>query len=73
MAVKHLTFGLALLAGGTLQAQLTVTNTLTPQQLVQDVLLGTGVTVSNVSYNGVLNPAAAQVGSGSFTDRKSVV
>jgi len=68
VAVKHLTFGLALLAGGTLRAQLTVTNTLTPQQLVQDVLLGTGVTVSNVSYNGVLNPAAAQVGSGSFTE-----
>lgn len=48
-------------------AQLVVNPGLTPLQLVQDVLLGSGVTVSNVTYNGVLNPAAAQVGSGSFT------
>lgn len=32
--------------------QLTVTNTLTPEQLVQNVLLGSGVTVSNVTFNG---------------------
>ena len=48
-------------------AQLAVDNTLTPLQLVQDVLLGGGVTVSNVRYNGVLNPPTAQTGSGSFT------
>lgn len=33
-------------------AQLTVNNTLTPFQLVQNVLLGTGVTVMNVQYTG---------------------
>jgi hypothetical protein len=33
-------------------AQLTVNNTQTPTQLVQDVLLGNGITVSNISYTG---------------------
>ncbi len=49
------------------QAQLAVNSTLTPTQLVQDVLLGSGITVSNISYNGVLEPATAQPGSASFT------
>ncbi|MBK9175082.1 MAG: choice-of-anchor L domain-containing protein [Flavobacteriales bacterium] len=50
-----------------LQAQLVVDDTQTPAQLVQDVLLGNGIQVSNVRYNGVLNPPANVVGSGSFT------
>lgn len=33
-------------------AQLTVNNTQTPTQLVQDVLLGNGITVSNITYTG---------------------
>lgn len=37
------------------QAQLAVTTTMTPQQLVQNVLVGTGVTVSNITYSGVPN------------------
>ncbi|HPF90506.1 MAG TPA: choice-of-anchor L domain-containing protein, partial [Flavobacteriales bacterium] len=41
--------------------------TLTPTQLVQDVLLGSGVTVSNITYNGVAQPGTAQPGSASFT------
>ncbi len=48
-------------------AQLTVDVTQTPTQLVQDVLLGSGVTVSNVTFNGVASPATAQQGTGSFT------
>jgi gliding motility-associated-like protein len=40
-----------------LQAQLTVTNTQTPAWLVQNLLLGPGVTVSNITFNGV--PATA--------------
>ncbi|MCX6291221.1 MAG: choice-of-anchor L domain-containing protein [Bacteroidetes bacterium] len=36
----------------TADAQLTVNNGMTPQQLVQNVLLGTGVTVSNISFTG---------------------
>lgn len=49
------------------QAQLVVNSTLTPTQLVQDVLLGSGITVSNITYNGVLEPGTAQPGSASFT------
>ncbi len=48
-------------------AQLVVSTALTPTQLVQDVLLGTGITVSNVQFNGVLEPATPQQGTGSFT------
>lgn len=33
-------------------AQMTINNTLTTQQLVQDVLVGPGVTISNVSFTG---------------------
>jgi gliding motility-associated-like protein len=33
-------------------AQLTVSTAMTPQQLVQNVLVGTGVTVSNITYIG---------------------
>ena len=35
-----------------IKAQLTTTQTLTPQQLVQNVLLGNGVTASNITYTG---------------------
>ena len=45
----------------TTQAQLTVSNTQTPTQLVQNVLLGAGVQVSNISYTG------ANQARGSFT------
>src|SRR6188508_2247253 len=34
------------------QAQLIVNNTQTPAQLVQNVLLGQGVVVSNITFNG---------------------
>src|SRR5262245_38597409 len=33
-------------------SQLVLTNTMTPEQLLQNVLLGSGVAVSNVSFNG---------------------
>lgn len=57
---------LGVLATG-LQAQLVVNTSLTPTQLVQDVLLGTGITVSNVSFNGVPDAGIPQDGTGSFT------
>lgn len=60
--------GLMVLGSTAMQAQLVVNDQLTPTQLVQDVLLGTGVVVSNISYNGVLNPATPQAGSASFTE-----
>ena len=36
-------------------AQLTTNNTQTPTQLVQNVLLGNGITVSNITYTGNSN------------------
>lgn len=41
------------------KTQISVTNTQTPSQLVQDVLLGTGVTATNIKYNGSLINALA--------------
>jgi gliding motility-associated-like protein len=63
--MKHI-FRLLLLVilmycGLTVRAQLTVTTGMTPAQYVQNVLLGNGVIVSNVTYNGV------QGSIGSFT------
>ncbi len=40
------------------KAQLVTTLTLTPQQLVQNVLLGTGVTATNITFTGDLNAIA---------------
>ncbi|MDQ3101484.1 MAG: choice-of-anchor L domain-containing protein, partial [Bacteroidota bacterium] len=44
-----------------------VDETMTPQELVENVLLGGGVTVSNVMFNGVASPGFPQDGLGSFT------
>ena len=43
----------AILAASGLQAQIVINQTLTPEQLVQDVLLGSGVQVSNITFNGL--------------------
>lgn len=56
-----------MLSFGLLQAQLNVTTNLTPAQLVQNVLLGGGVSVSNITFNGVPMPATPQDGTGAFT------
>ncbi len=48
-------------------AQLNVVTTMTPQQLVQDVLVGGGVTISNVTFNNLV-VTTPQAGSGSFTN-----
>ncbi len=67
--MKQRTLGTALAGLMTigLQAQLVVSTDLTPAQLVQDVLLGSGVTATNVVYNGVADPGTPQDGTGSFT------
>lgn len=67
MAVLLSIFSLPLISN----AQLNVTNTLTPQDLVQNVLAGPGVQISNVTYNGVLNPGTPQLGSGEFVSVNS--
>ena len=41
-----------ILAFGTATAQIGITTTMTPNDLVQNVLLGTGVVISNVTFNG---------------------
>jgi len=38
-----------------IQAQLVINNTFTPTQLVQDVLLGSGITASNITFTGGAN------------------
>lgn len=46
-----------------MQAQLVVTNTQTPAQLVQNILLGGGVSASNITFNGLpANTITEQVG-----------
>ncbi len=40
-------------------AQIVIQNTATPEELVQDVLLGTGVVISNVVFNGVPGTTAS--------------
>src|SRR5690554_3711848 len=54
------------LCGTALFGQLTVNTNITPQSLVQDVLVGNCVTVSNITYNGSANPPANGIGRGSF-------
>lgn len=51
-------------------AQMNVNTAMTPAQLVQNVLVGGGVSVSNVTYNGVV-VNLPQDGSGSFTNGNS--
>lgn len=52
----HIAFALFFLAPFSANSQLVVTSGSSPASLVQNVLLGTGVVVSNVMYNG--SPAA---------------
>jgi gliding motility-associated-like protein len=54
-------------------AQVQLDQTMTPTELVQEVLLGTGVVVSNVTFNGapgntVNNQIARYIGSSNFID-----
>jgi gliding motility-associated-like protein len=46
------------------RAQLVVGTSMTPAQLVQNVLVGTGVTVSNVTYSGVVGSLGNFTGGG---------
>jgi len=52
MRLKFYTLLFSLFLATILKSQLTTTQTLTPQQLVQNVLLGGGVTASNITYSG---------------------
>jgi len=52
MRIFYFIIVFVLFASVNIKAQLTTTQTLTPQQLVQNVLLGNGVTASNITYTG---------------------
>ncbi|MCW5900205.1 MAG: choice-of-anchor L domain-containing protein [Flavobacteriales bacterium] len=67
MTYRHLLGFLPLLWAAHAQGQMNVSTALTPNQLVQDILLGNGVQAFNVTYNGVPSPPGGQAGSGSFT------
>jgi len=50
--IAGLLIGLIVMSSLSSEAQMVIDNTLTPTQLVEDVLLGQGVTVSNITYTG---------------------
>lgn len=58
MRLQIFTLLFSLLLTTSLKSQLTTTQTLTPQQLVQNVLLGAGVTASNITFTGNTNQIA---------------
>ncbi len=63
MNVRVLALPLVALGCFTVQAQLAVDNTIPPALLVQNVLLGGGVTASNVTFNGGFgNVVSEQIG-----------
>ena len=63
----HLLLLFVLLLGGTSFAQLQVSQNLTPSQLVHQVLVGSGVTITNVTYTGDLT-AIGDFSNGSTTN-----
>lgn len=58
MRLKFYTLLFSLFLANILKSQLTTTQTLTPQQLVQNVLLGGGVSATNITYTGNANAIA---------------
>ena len=61
--------GLATLSFG----QITVANTQTPEQLVQDVLLGSGIVATNVTFNGSAVDAQTPQVNASFFDANGTI
>ena len=60
-----LSLGMLLFFGNNIHAQITVQNTQSPASLVQNVLMGTGVVASNITYNG--SAVNAQMPQGNIT------
>ncbi len=64
---KYILFSIASLLGTFGFSQITVTNTMTPAQLVNNILIGSGVTATNIKVNGSLVTANnVQVNAASF-------
>lgn len=74
--ILRFTIAVLLLQAATLSAQVSVTPSTgkTAQDLVNDVLVGGGVTVSNVKFNGISTTLTATTGAqiGTFTNNLSV-
>ena len=66
MHIRGLTGSAVLALAFSAHGQLVVDGSLTPEQLVQNVLLGGGLTISNVTFNGG-NAATLSTQAGSFT------
>ncbi|MGV3638388.1 MAG: choice-of-anchor L domain-containing protein [Flavobacteriales bacterium] len=64
MPIRGLLFSLLTVVATVGRGQLVVDASFTPEQLVQNVLLGGGVSISNITFNGVpLAPVSEQIGS----------
>ncbi len=50
--IRIIIIALAFGFGSKASAQLLIDNTMTPEQLVQNILIGSGVTVSNITFTG---------------------
>jgi gliding motility-associated-like protein len=75
MTMRKLLFLLAplLALAGRLHGQITTANDMSPQELVQDLLVGGGVQIFNVTYNGQANAPGGQAAIGSFESTNSVL
>lgn len=60
------------LSGTALFGQLTVNTNIAPHSLVEDVLVGSCVSVSNIQYNGSSVPPVSGIGRGSFTSNTNL-
>jgi len=65
--LKHIIFFSILIIHTNLYSQLNITTGVTPQQLVQNVLIGNGVTASTITYTGS-NQAIGQFSNGNTTN-----
>ena len=73
MTQRIAAFLVALVIGPLAFAQITVDNSLTPQEYVEQVLVGGGVTVTNVTYNGQSNAMGGQFAIGSFQSVNTIL
>ncbi len=66
-------FFACILMSPVLMAQVTTENALSPEEYVQQVLVGEGVQVFNVTYNGQANVPGGQPGIGSFNANSTIL
>lgn len=62
--IKYISISLLLISSRISFAQLTTSNSVNPQALVQNTLIGPGVTVSNITFNGSPSSIGSFTGTG---------